>query len=1078
MLHIDSNSQMNSFGCKCVVSGRSVSGHKNVGTRKRLQHLRSRSKRTGGSLLRTLALVASFGFLVPTVFGADAAIDFNRDIRPILSETCYACHGPDENTRKGKFRLDIRDGAFAERDEYSILKPGDSQDSELFRRVTTSDEDDLMPPPDKGEPLTANQIELLRRWIDSGAEWEQHWAFVKPEADPIPSTKDSAWPNNEIDHFILSELETQALRPSPEASKETLIRRASFDLKGLPPSLEEVEAYLNDDSPDAYDTLIDRLLATPQYGEKMALHWLDLARYADTHGYHLDSGRDMSNWRDWVIHAFNTNMPFDQFTLEQIAGDLLPNATASQKLATGFNRNNMINFEGGAIPEEYLTYYIRDRVTTTGTVFLGLTMACAQCHDHKFDPISQKEFYQFYAYFNAVPEKGLDGGKGNAAPLLELPTPTQQSEQSALDKTIQQAKHTLEGALPQIDEAQSEWEKNLAKRARVKWTHLKPTESKSTGGAELKLLDDESILASGKNPDKDTYEVVARIQGGNITGIRLEALTDRSLPRRGSGRASNSNFVLTEFELESASPLHPSSLAKVKFAYAAADYSQAKYEIHAAVDGDPTTGWAVDGASRRRSAVAWFVPAEPLKTGEEVELRFRLRFDGSLPKHAIGRFRLSYTTDTAALQPGPVFPINIFDKLAAATESRSSQTTGALAKYYRENISDAYQDLKKKISSLERKRADLKKQIPTSMVMAQMDSPRDTFILIRGQYNQHGEKVTPNVPASLSPLPDGAPANRLGLARWLIDSKNPLVARVTVNRLWALVMGAGIVKTANDFGTKGSLPTHPELLDWLATDFVHSGWDVKRLMKMMVTSATYRQSARVTPEIIEKDPYNQYFARGPRFRLSAEEIHDTALSVSGLLVNSIGGAAVFPYQPPGLWEELSSRKDSKNWSAQFYTQSHGGDLYRRGIYTFWKRTSPPPSLQAFDAPDRETCIVQRDRTSTPLQALVLMNDPTYVEASRKLAERMITEAGPDANDRITYAFRLAASRFPSQEELGLLSSLFDRQLNRFRNDTDAAKSLLGVGESDRNESLDPAEHAAWTSVASMILNLDETITKG
>ena len=1029
-------------------------------------------------LIAPIVCAAFLGSLSTSMRGAENKVDFNRDIRPILSETCYTCHGPDEKTRRAKLRLDIREGAFAERDGYSILKPGDSQGSELFRRVTTSDEDDRMPPRDEDESLTENQIELLRRWIDSGAVWEQHWAFIKPEAAPVPSSKDSTWARNEIDHFILSELETQNLHSSPEASKETLVRRASLDLRGLPPSLEDVEAFLNDDSPEAYEALIDRLLAAPQYGEKMALHWLDLARYADTHGYHLDSGRDMSNWRDWVIQAFNTNMPFDQFALEQIAGDLLPNASVSQKLATGFNRNNMINFEGGAIPEEYLTYYIRDRVTTTGTVFLGLTLACAQCHDHKFDPISQKEFYQFYAYFNAVPERGLDGRNGNAAPLLELPSPTQQAEQSALNETIRQATAKLDAALPHIDEAQSEWEESLAKRARVKWIHLKPTEFSSIGGAELKLLDDQSILASGKNPDQDTYEFTTRFKGGDITGIRLEALTDRSLPRRGAGRASNANFVLTEFELESASATNPSHGGKVEFASAVADYSQAKFEIEGAVDGDSSTGWAVDGASRRQSAVAWFVPAGPIKTSEEVVLRFRLRFEGSIPKHAIGRFRLSCTTDQAVLESGPVLPINISDILATATESRSSRAKGNLAKYYREKVSAEYQDLKKAVSDLEGKRADFKKQIPTSMVMAQMDSPRDTFVLVRGQYDQHGDKVTPGVPASLPPLPEGVPANRLGLARWLIAPDNPLVARVTVNRFWALVMGAGIVKTANDFGTKGSLPTHPELLDWLTTDFVQHGWDVKRLMKMLVTSATYRQSAKITPEVIEKDPYNLYFARGPRFRLSAEEIHDTALAVSGLLVNSIGGAAVFPYQPPGLWEELSSRKDSKNWSAQFYTQSHGDGLYRRGIYTFWKRTSPPPSLQAFDAPDRETCIVQRDRTSTPLQALVLMNDPTYVEASRKLAERMITEAGPETNDRITYAFRLAASRYPSQEELVLLGGLFEQQLTRFQKNPDAAQRLLGVGESGRNESLDPAEHAAWTSVASIILNLDETITKG
>jgi hypothetical protein len=1009
---------------------------------------------------------------------ADTKIDFDREIRPILSETCYTCHGPDENTRKAKLRLDTRDGAFAKHEDYQIVKAGDRAASELYRRLITTDEDDHMPPASEDKPLTQVQIEKIGQWIDQGAHWEQHWAFVKPESPAIPRPATEGWAKNEIDEFILARLETEGLRPSPEADKETLVRRASLDLRGLPPTLREVEAFLQDDSPQAYEALVDRFLATPQYGEKMALHWLDLARYADTHGYHLDSGRDMSHWRDWVIESFNGNMPYDQFTVEQIAGDLLPDATPRQKLASGFNRNNMINFEGGAIPEEYLTYYIRDRVTTTSTVFLGLTMACAQCHDHKFDPISQNEFYRFYAYFNAVSERGLDGGRGNAAPLIKLPSGEQQAELDRLQTSLTEAKQRLEQALPGIDQAQADWEKSLARQSRIPWLTLKPLQAKATGGAVLTIQEDLSILAGGPNPENDSFEVLAQIPSGTVTGVRLEALRDDSLPKKGPGRADNSNFVLTDFELASSPVAAPDQERAIPFGNAQTDFAQAGYDVAGAIDEAANTGWAIDAPTRHKDGVAWFIPTEPIQVRAETQLRFRLKFDGKFSKHSLGRFRLSWTTDPNVAVPGAMLPLELSEIIAKVPEERTPDETKTLRNHYRNTVSSEHTRLSAEVARLDGERKALEAKIPTSMVMDQMDQPRDTFVLIRGQYDQHGDKVTPGVPASLSPLPADAPPNRLGLARWLVAPENPLTARVTVNRFWALVMGTGIVKTANDFGTKGEQPTHPALLDWLATDFVRSGWDVKRLMKMMVTSATYRQDTRTDPNLLEKDPYNRLYARGPRFRLSAEEIHDTALSVSGLLVNSIGGPAVFPYQPPGLWEELSSRKDSKNWSAQSYTQSQGSDLYRRGVYTFWKRTSPPPSLQAFDAPDRETCTVQRERTSTPLQALVLLNDPTYVEASRKLAERLMTEAGTDAGERIRFAFRLATSRHPSEREVALLRDLYEGQLERFRRLPESAAQLLSVGESGRDTSLDPAEHAAWTSVSCMILNLDETITKG
>jgi hypothetical protein len=766
-------------------------------------------------------------------------VDFNRQIRPLLSENCFRCHGPDEKERKAKLRLDRKEGLFGElREGGKAVVPGDAAASDLLQRVTANNPSERMPPPRTNKRLSAEQVELLRRWINQGARWSEHWAFVPPVRPALPAVRDRAWPRNPIDHFILARLEREGLRPSPEADRARLLRRVTLDLTGLPPTPAEVDALLADQSPDAYERAVDRLLKSPHYGERLAVDWLDAARFADTHGYHIDSGRDMTRWREWVIDAFNRNLPFDQFTVEQLAGDLLPAATLSQKVASGFNRNHMINFEGGAIPQEYHTAYLVDRVNTTATVWLGLTIACAQCHDHKYDPVTQEDYYRLYAFFNNVPENGLDGAKGNAAPMLKAPSRQQQEALARLDADIRQAEKQLPGASPQ----------------------------------------------------------------------------------------------------------------------------------------------------------------------------------------------------------------------AAAT-------------------------LKEQVKRWRAERAKIEAQIPNTMVMQEMPAPRDTFVLVRGQYDKKGEKVTAGVPVSLPPLPTGAPANRLGLARWLVSAEQPLTARVTVNRYWQMLFGTGLVKTPEDFGSQGDRPSHPELLDWLAVEFQASGWDVRALVRQIVTSQTYRQATVVTPELHKRDPENRLLARGPRLRLQVEFIRDQALAVSGLLNRQIGGASVSPYQPAGLWQELASRADSKNWTAQVYVQSHGKDLYRRTMYTFWKRASPPPTLVTFDAPDREVCVVRRARTNTPLQALVLMNDPTYVEAARKLAERLMREA-KTTDERITLAFRLATARPPSSTEVGVLRNVFDGQLATFRKDPQAALKLLSVGEAARDQSLAPAELAAWSMVASVILNLDETVTKG
>ncbi len=1000
-------------------------------------------------------------------------ISYNRDIRPILSENCFSCHGPDKRARKADRRLDTADGARAELEGVRAIVPGDLAKSDAVVRIESHDAEEQMPPPKSDKKLKPEQIALVKKWIAQGAKYEPHWSLIAPQRAAVPKGGEG----NPVDGFIRTRLEREGLPPSPEAARETLIRRVTFDLTGLPPSPAEVDAFLADQSPEAYGRLVDRLLASPRFGEKMAVHWLDLSRYADTHGYHLDAGREMWKWREWVIGAFNKNLPFDQFILWQLAGDLLPNATVEQKVATGFCRNNMINFEGGAIAEEYLTNYIFDRVNTFGTAFLGLTVNCTQCHDHKFDPLTQREYYQLYAYFNAVPEKGLDGSKGNAAPLLEMPSPAQQTQLDGLRKNIAAAEQQIAELTQRADAGQAAWEKTAAGPAPQDWAVLAPTAVKSLSGSKLTVLADHSVLASGPTGGADHYEISARTDRTGLTVLRLEALADPALPGGGPGRSSNSNFVLTGLDLEAQSVADPKQTAKVRFTAAEADYAQANFEAAKIIDGVAATGWAVDGNVRHETRTAWFVAEKPFGFPGGTELHVRLDFESQFGGHSIGRARLAVTAEAAAIAIGKVPPA-IAGILAVPADKRDGKQREALQKHYRESVSPL---LREPAAQLDKLRAELKaaqQQVPTVMVMQQMEKPRETHLLVRGQYNQPGDKVEPGTPASLPPLPAGAPPTRLGLARWLIEPQHPLTARVAVNRFWKNFMGTGIVKTVSDFGAQGEWPSHPELLDWLAVEFRESGWDVKHLARLIVTSAAYRQSAQVTPEMKERDPYNRLYARGPRFRLSAEEIRDAALAVSGLLNPKIGGPSASPYQPEGLWQELSSRKDSGNWTAQVFVQSHGADLYRRSLYTFWKRTCPPPQMQTFDAPDRETCTVSRERTNTPLQALVLLNDPTYVEAARLLAERMMTQGGTTPAERIRYAFRLATARPPTERETAVLTELFQKQKTRYAASREEALKLLGNGEAKRNAALDPAELAAWTNVASTILNLDETVTKG
>jgi hypothetical protein len=1014
-------------------------------------------------------------------------LGYNRDIRPILSNNCFKCHGPDVRERKADLRLDVAlEVRKPTASGVTPIMPGKPDESELVARVFASDEAVVMPPVDSHKRLSDREKETLRRWIAEGAEYQPHWSFIAPERPALPPVDTSGWPRNGIDNFVLARLEQEGLQPAPEADRATLLRRLSFDLTGLPPTPAEVDAFLLDNRADAYERQVERLLASPHFGERLALDWLDAARFADTNGYHIDNGRDMTRWRGWVVDSFNRNLPFDRFTIEQIAGDLLEGATLEQKIASGFNRNHMINFEGGAIPEEYQTAYVVDRVNTTGTVWLGLTVACAQCHDHKYDPITQRDYYRLYAFFNNIPENGLDGRTGNSPPLVKMPSDAERQKLDDLSAAIIAIEEQFSTALPEVDAAQVAWEAELARRSSVEWRTLLPEAVQSQGGATFRKLDDGSYLAAGANPATDVYTLAVE-NAGMVTAVRLEALADESLPVKGPGRSANGNIVLTSFGLGQSLSDMPEIVQSIRIESARADHSQKDFGIELALDGKPETGWAVlPEVGKPHSAV--FKLAAPTHVEAGARLSVSLAFQSRFAQHQLGRFRLS-VTDAADPNQGEAVPAGIRQIVSLPVHERSDALRGELRTFYREHVSPRIKEMNDRLAALRKSRDEIDKSVPTTMVMDELAEPRDTFMLVRGQYDKQGDKVTPAVPEALTQLPAGAPANRLGLARWLVDPANPLTARVAANRYWQMFFSTGLVKTAEDFGSQGELPSHAELVDWLAVEFRQPSaapagtgssmpWDVKALCRLIVTSATYRQTSNARPELLAQDPENRLLARAPRLRLNAEFIRDQALAVSGLLNARIGGASVSPYQPAGLWEELAFREDGKNWTAQSYTQSHGPDLYRRTMYTFWKRTSPPPTLVTFDAPDRETCTVRRSTTNTPLQALILLNDPTYIEASRKLAERLLTESPATTEERIAFAFRLATARHPAAAEIAVLRRVFDEQLAIYRANTEAAAKLLAVGESPRNERLDIAELAAWTTVASMILNLDETVTKG
>ena len=1012
-------------------------------------------------------------------------IDFAGDIQPIFIKRCYECHGPDK--QKSNLRLDQKaDALSGGKSGIALLLAGRSAESQIIQRVTSIDPNEVMP--SKGERLTAEQIDRLKAWIDQGAIWPEEkkpWAFSSPVRAELPVVKDQGWSHNAIDAFILARLEREKLSPSPEADRATLIRRLSLDLTGLPPTIQEVDAFLKDSSPRAYEKVVDRLLASDHYGENLARGWLDLARYADSNGYQVDLARSMWPYREWVINAFNQNMPFDEFTIEQLAGDLLPNATLEQKIATGFNRNTKSNDEGGGDDEEYRTKAIKDRVATTATTWLGLTMMCAECHSHKYDPISQEDYYRFYSIFNNTTDRG-----NGTEPSIAVPAPVVQPQVDYLHAQLARLKSELAEADQNLPAEQQAWERKMAGRPPV-WVPLALTKANSSGGATFTNLPDQSILATGINSIYDTYLIEAETDLKSITAILLEVLPDPSLPKNGPGRwGQTGNFILDELGM-TAAPMSGDAVAPrtIFFGRATADWEQQYYRAEHAIDHNPKTGWAIGPQfGQRHFLIAQL--KEPLSFDSGGKLVFRFdSYHGN--NHTIGRLRLSVTSEPDPSKLWPLSP-EVADLLALPAGQRNPEQQRQLAADYRA-VSPTIRSLEREIFRLNEREAVLANTRYTTLVMKEREEPRKTFIQVRGNFLEKGKEVAPGPPAVLPPFPDDQPPNRLALARWLVRADNPLTARVTVNRLWEHCFGTGIVKTSEDFGKQGELPSHPELLDWLACEFMQPSssqpstlnsqnpqpphaWDVKHILKLIVMSATYRQSAAANDELLEKDAYNRLLARGPRFRMDAEMIRDQALAVSGLLNPEVGGPSVFPEQVPNLWKELGFLRPEIGMDE--WPTSEGPELYRRAVYTFWRRVCTYPTFATFDAPSRDVCVARRPRSNTPLQALAALNEPTLLEAARVLAQRLMLHGGSDPSQQIDYAFRLCLARPPTKLERQRLVSLYEQQLASFERDAKSAEALVSHGAAQRPANLDVRKLAAWMMVANVLLNLDETLTKG
>ncbi len=1173
-------------------------------------------------------------FAAPPEVAASAEIRYGQHVRPILSDRCFKCHGPDQAARQAELRLDDRVSATRDRGGYAAIVPGDVEASELWRRVSHHDPGERMPPRDSGKkPLSAQEKSVIRHWIESGAQYEQHWSYVPPQRPEIPAVVDDEWCRTDIDRFILSRLEREGLAPSPQAERTTLFRRVFMDITGLPPTPVEIDDFLADVRPDAYERWVDRLLTTEPYRSRFAEHWaspwLDASRYGDTSGLHMDNGRQMWLWRDWVLSALRDNMPYDRFIIEQLAGDLLPEATVSQKIASGFNRNHVTTDEGGAISEEYLVEYAVDRVNTTSAVFLGLTMSCARCHDHKYDPVTQVDFYRFMSFFNSIEEPGLytQTQDSNRAyePFLEVPTAAQQESLVTMTERIAQLKLQMEHVSPSDEAERAAYIRDTVERTGVRWSVPEVVSASSSDSrVSLDLQPDGSIQASGPMPGQEDYVIELRTSQQDMRLVLLEALaTPDAGP--GAGRASHGNAVISRLTLEAKPGQSEQPWQVIPMRWAWSDHTQTNRDFDATnlLRDSETLGWALDGNESAGERLLCLLAEEPFGFDGETQLRLKIEFRSPYPSHSLGRIRvrLGAVSDVglAALPPamgrwyvaghfpsvdrakafdevhGPETLTSIdvtqkfgddnktfrFDgKLAdervvalpggvgsnylgrvifspdarevtlslgsddafrlfvngievanekvdrGVAPDQSTATiplqvglnslilkivnTGGPSGYYfravtpdqalthglvaaimpadalterqaarlaavwRRKASPSYRQAEDDLATTNAELADLKRAIPRTMVMKDRAEPRETFVLTRGEYDKPDktQPVTPGVPAILGALPDDAPANRLGLAQWMTAPDNPLVARVAVNRIWQTVFDSGLVRTSDDFGLQGEWPGHPDLLDWLAVDFRESGWDVHRLLRMIVTSNTYRQSSRIREELQEIDPDNRLLGRYPRRRMSAEQIRDQALYVSGLLDETFGGPSVKPYQPPGLWREIAMPSSN----TRIFERGGPEDLWRRTLYTYLKRASPPPSLQTFDVPTREACVIKRPTTNTPLQALVLWNDEQFVEASRVLAQRTLVEGGDD-DTLIVSMFRRCTGREPDSDDLTQLLSALAHFRTRYADAPEDAAQLLEVGEAPVPSEIDPAELAAWTVIASSILNLHETFTQ-
>ncbi|MEM1135482.1 MAG: DUF1553 domain-containing protein [Bacteroidota bacterium] len=1047
-------------------------------------------------------------------------ISFNFHVKPILSDKCFACHGPDNNSRKAGLRLDTEEGAFAalEENEGFAVIAGDLEKSEVYHRIISDDPELVMPPPESNLTLTEYEKDIITKWIKDGAKWEKHWAYTPPKKIELPKVNNETWVNNPIDYFVLAKLKENSLEPAPKATKEQLIRRASFDITGLPPTLEEIDAFINDDSPEAFERVVDRLFTSPAYGEKMASTWLDVARYADSHGYQDDRPRTMWPWRDWVIKAFNKNLSYDQFVTQQLAGDLLPNPSFEEVLATGFNRNHAITQEGGIIEEEYLTEYAADRVNTFSTAFMGVTMECARCHDHKYDPLYQKEYYQLMDFFNNIPEKGWVNYHNLA------PEPAVLLEDEELEKTIA----FVNSQITTLEQEAEEKETNFSSEFESWLTNQfskKEIEESITQGLIAKVDFDNREAESYRNIVNP--EIPVKVNLGLPSKISLPKMVDgkngKALSFNGDNYATLGDiadfdhcdrfsfggwikhagvhqknaglFARKNGEIKKEGyhvALTPKNKIKVRLLNS--PFGQPRYPKHGLEVITKNTikkeEWAhvfvtYDGSSKA-SGVSIFI------NGERQDL---VTIQDDLDRHSIlngntflvgnWNHRARKTGELMGFEGGVIDEVHIYNRELSPLEVKQiagfsvdkylvnnladKKLKKEIYQFYLQNYDGGFIERNKKLDKLRYK--DI--TIPYVMVMQEKEEPKSTFLLARGVYDAPTEKVEGATPETIMPYPSGLPKNRLGLSNWLFDEKNPLTARVMVNRFWAIYFGRGLVKTPEDFGNQGDLPSHPELLDWLAVDFRENNWDMKAIQKKIVMSATYQQSSKIDKKKYAKDSENKFLARGSLQKLSAEMIRDNVLAVSGLLGNTIGGKWVKPYQPAGIWKAMANQIGENK-----YRKGRGEELYRRSLYTYWKRTIPPPSLITFDAPERAVCTVKRQATSTPLQSLVLLNDPQYVEASRHLAQRMILEGGTTLESRLIFGFRLLTSRFPQEKELEVLKGLYEEEIDRFNKEQNKAKALVTVGDSENDSTLDKKMVAAFTVVANTMINLDEAQYRG